>query len=470
MHSPSDREQQELHSRLPHLLPTSFTTVRLSPLSLLQMLLHARQGIPLEVMGLMLGSVHPVAPASASSLASPGASFQAACDYAFAVHSVFRLPVEGTETRVNAGAEANEYMVNFIQRAEEAFSPSPCTDPGEDEGLGLCVVGWYHSHPGYRCWLSGVDVETQKLHQRGQDPFLAIVVDPTRTLATGEVDIGAFRCYPENGHDRQSVQKTRHEQAGVPVEKAHDFGVHWREYYKLNVDLLCSSLDALLIERLSEAAWFAPLLRGPHDQTAATRRAYRTSQIFNVARKARQSEASFVPALPKPCPSLAVHDPHTGPSPVSSSSSPHTLRPPQEDPASSSASRAGRIEESLLSRPGAQERLASLAAEEEQTERMQQHALALLQSRLEKKYVARLAQCGEPGAEEEDEDGLDAVLREAHQVACDQRRSVISATVADTIFGPEAESRTWLAIKRRLREERERRSCPRPCRPGSARL
>jgi COP9 signalosome complex subunit 5 len=23
------------------------------------------------------------------------------------------------------------------------------------------VVGWYHSHPGYGCWLSGIDVGTQ---------------------------------------------------------------------------------------------------------------------------------------------------------------------------------------------------------------------------------------------------------------------------------------------------------------------
>ncbi len=23
------------------------------------------------------------------------------------------------------------------------------------------VVGWYHSHPGFGCWLSGVDMNTQ---------------------------------------------------------------------------------------------------------------------------------------------------------------------------------------------------------------------------------------------------------------------------------------------------------------------
>ena len=24
----------------------------------------------------------------------------------------------------------------------------------------IFVIGWYHSHPGYGCWLSGIDVST----------------------------------------------------------------------------------------------------------------------------------------------------------------------------------------------------------------------------------------------------------------------------------------------------------------------
>jgi len=26
------------------------------------------------------------------------------------------------------------------------------------------VVGWYHSHPGFGCWLSSVDVNTQQVN------------------------------------------------------------------------------------------------------------------------------------------------------------------------------------------------------------------------------------------------------------------------------------------------------------------
>ena len=37
-------------------------------------------------------------------------------------------------------------------------------------------MGWYHSHPGYGCWLSGIDVNTQLTNQQFQDPFVAVVV------------------------------------------------------------------------------------------------------------------------------------------------------------------------------------------------------------------------------------------------------------------------------------------------------
>ena len=30
------------------------------------------------------------------------------------------------------------------------------------------AIGWYHSHPGYGCWLSGIDVSTQMLNQSFQ--------------------------------------------------------------------------------------------------------------------------------------------------------------------------------------------------------------------------------------------------------------------------------------------------------------
>lgn len=68
--------------------------VRISALALLKMAMHARSGGDLEVMGVMQGKV---------------------LGDTFVVMDAFPLPVEGTETRVNAQAEAYEYMVEFLE-------------------------------------------------------------------------------------------------------------------------------------------------------------------------------------------------------------------------------------------------------------------------------------------------------------------------------------------------------------------
>lgn len=69
----------------------------------------------------------------------------------------------GTETRVNAQAQAYEFMTTYTESCEPVRRMEK-------------VVGWYHSHPGYGCWLSGIDVGTQALNQQFQEPFVAIVV------------------------------------------------------------------------------------------------------------------------------------------------------------------------------------------------------------------------------------------------------------------------------------------------------
>ena len=50
------------------------------------------------------------------------------------------------------------------------------------------------------CFLSSTDVATQLHWQRAEDrngnPWLAIVVDPLRSLAKGRPELKAFRVYP----------------------------------------------------------------------------------------------------------------------------------------------------------------------------------------------------------------------------------------------------------------------------------
>ena len=59
------------------------------------------------------------------------------------------------------------------------------------------IVGWsIILHPGYDCWLSNIDMHTQDLNQNYQDPYVAIVVDPTKSSKEGSLAIGAFRTFP----------------------------------------------------------------------------------------------------------------------------------------------------------------------------------------------------------------------------------------------------------------------------------
>ena len=48
------------------------------------------------------------------------------------------------------------------------------------------VVGWYHSHPGFGCWLSGVDINTQQSFEALSSRAVAVVVDPIQSVK-GEV-------------------------------------------------------------------------------------------------------------------------------------------------------------------------------------------------------------------------------------------------------------------------------------------
>jgi COP9 signalosome complex subunit 5 len=86
----------------------------MSALALLKMVIHAQSGGNIEIMGLMQGRIE------ANTLI---------------VMDSFALPVEGTETRVNAQAQAYEYMTNYAETCEAV-------------GRLEKVVGWYHSHPG----------------------------------------------------------------------------------------------------------------------------------------------------------------------------------------------------------------------------------------------------------------------------------------------------------------------------------
>jgi len=217
------REEKKPWANDPHW----FTHVKISGIALLKMLIHARDGLSLvpgkdkdlEVMGLLLGKIE---------------------DHTIVVMDVFGV-LKGNEVRVSAGVEDYEYMIQYTTAVEKVGKNEP-------------VVGWYHSHPGFGCWLSGIDVNTQSTNQQYSDPYLGIVVDPKRTLSSGRVEIGAFRAWPEDYKPPPHLQNT------APKGKGEfDFGVHAHKYYKLQHSIFKSGLDSFLLDKLWTKYWVQTL-------------------------------------------------------------------------------------------------------------------------------------------------------------------------------------------------------------------
>lgn len=242
--------------------PHYFKKVKMSALALLKMTMHATKGQPLEVMGMMQGKIE---------------------GDTFIVLDSFALPVEGTETRVNAGAEAIEYMGQYVGLSEQC---------GRNEN----VVGWYHSHPGYGCWLSGIDVNTQLTNQKYQDPFLAVVIDPVRTVSAGKVEVGAFRTFPEGYKQTQSSSSSSSSQSvsmdgyqSIPMDKIEDFGVYHDQYYSLEIEFFKSSSDTSLLNLLWNKYWINILSSSP----LVRNRFYTNQQISDLAKKMDKAESEI---------------------------------------------------------------------------------------------------------------------------------------------------------------------------------
>ena len=195
--------------------PEYFRSVCISTLALAKMAIHAQRGKSEEIMGILTGRI---------------------MEGTFIVLDCYGLPVEATETRVNAMGEAYEYMVQYIENQQSL-------------GISDNIVVWYHSHPGYGCWLSGIDVTTQQQNQAYQDPFLAIVIDPFRTNTSGKIDIGAFRTLPE-GIKKQGV---------VDDSSLTKYGAHAHRYYPLDVSYFGTSLDEPVFDLVWNRYWTSVL-------------------------------------------------------------------------------------------------------------------------------------------------------------------------------------------------------------------
>ena len=94
-------------------------------------------------------------------------------DYTINCIDVFAMPRSGTSVSVEA--------------VDPVFQ-TKILDILQQTGRGEMVVGWYHSHPGFGCWLNSTDVNTQQSFEALNPRAVALVVDPIQS-AKGKVVI-----------------------------------------------------------------------------------------------------------------------------------------------------------------------------------------------------------------------------------------------------------------------------------------
>merc|ERR1712139_165709 len=196
-------------------------TIYISSLSLLKMLKHGRAGVPMEVMGLMLGEFVD--------------------DYTIVVKDVFAMPQSGTGVSVEAVDPV--FQMKMLEMLKQTGRPE-------------MVVGWYHSHPGFGCWLSGVDVNTQQSFEALNARAVAVVVAPIQSVK-GKVVIDAFRLINTTTmmlHDdpRQITSNLGH--LNTPSIQALIHGLN-RHYYSINISYRKNELEQKMLLNLYHEKW-----------------------------------------------------------------------------------------------------------------------------------------------------------------------------------------------------------------------
>lgn len=202
-------------------LPDTSEQIYISALALIKMLKHCRAGIPFEVMGLMVGEIHD--------------------DYTITVVDVFSMPQMGTTISVESVDPV--FQQEFMEMMKQV---------GRDQ---MCV-GWYHSHPGFGCWLSGTDVETQKSQEMLNPKAVGIVVDPVQSVK-GKVVIDAFRSIDpsftmQGLEPRQTTSNIGH--MSKPSIVALTRGLN-KYYYSIAINYRKSEIEQRMLLNLNKVNW-----------------------------------------------------------------------------------------------------------------------------------------------------------------------------------------------------------------------
>eukprot|EP00386_Alphamonas_edax_P006884 GDKI01022303.1.p1 GENE.GDKI01022303.1~~GDKI01022303.1.p1 ORF type:complete len:313 (+),score=129.57 GDKI01022303.1:56-994(+) len=195
--------------------------VYISSLALIKMLKHGRAGVPMEVMGLMLGEFID--------------------DYTVRVVDVFSMPQSGNSVSVEAVDPV--FQTKMLDMLKQSGRPE-------------MVVGWYHSHPGFGCWFSGTDVNTQQSFEQLNPRAVGVVVDPIQSVK-GKVVIDCFRLInPQTlmmGQEpRQTTSNIGHLQKPTITQLVHGLNRH---YYSIAINYRKNELEEKMLLNLHKSKW-----------------------------------------------------------------------------------------------------------------------------------------------------------------------------------------------------------------------
>jgi len=183
----------------------------------------------MEVMGLMLG--------------------QFVDEYTVNCVDVFAMPQSGTGVSVEAVDPV--FQTKMLDMLKQTGRPE-------------MVVGWYHSHPGFGCWMSGVDINTHQSFEALNPRAVAVVIDPIQSVK-GKVVIDCFRLI--NPQSMMLGQEPRQTTSNVgqlkkPSIQALIHGLN-RHYYSMVLDYRKNDLEEQMLMNLHKKAW-TDGLKGRH--------------------------------------------------------------------------------------------------------------------------------------------------------------------------------------------------------------
>jgi 26S proteasome regulatory subunit N11 len=199
--------------------------VYISSMALLKMLKHGRAGVPMEVMGLMLGEFID--------------------DYTVRVVDVFSMPQTGNSVTVEAVDPV--FQTKMLDMLKQTGRPE-------------VVVGWYHSHPGFGCWFSSTDINTQQSFEQLNSRAVGVVIDPIQSVK-GKVVIDCFRLInPQlliiGQEPRQTTSVLGHLQKPSLTAIIHGLNRH---YYSINITYRKNELEQKMLLNLHKRKWLAGL-------------------------------------------------------------------------------------------------------------------------------------------------------------------------------------------------------------------